>query len=111
MLVNLTPHQIIILDADHHPIKVIEPEETPARVAVKKAPLQPLEGVPFWVVKYNQPTDLPESQHGVTYIVSMLVAQAAPDRRDLVTPFDMVRDDAGGIIGCQGLVTQGADYY
>lgn len=40
-------------------------------------------------------------------IVSRLVAEACPERDDLVVPDDTVRDDAGRIIGCRALARVG----
>lgn len=35
------------------------------------------------------------------YIVSQLVKNALPHRRDLIVPAEVVRDDTGNIIGCR----------
>lgn len=48
-------------------------------------------------------TNLPEPQEGVTYLTSTLVAQAVPDRTDVLVPADLRRDEAGRIIGCGAL--------
>lgn len=40
----------------------------------------------------------------IYYIVSMLVKQANPDRTDLLTPNESVRDDKGRIIGCRSFL-------
>ena len=45
---------------------------------------------------------LPDEKEGVFYIVSMLVRQACPGRRDLISPGELVRDDSGQITGCRG---------
>lgn len=56
--------------------------------------------VPVNKVVYGD-VDLPDPQAGVFYIVSALVAQAAPDRPDLLIVDDTVRNDAGQVIGCK----------
>lgn len=48
-------------------------------------------------------TGLPGRAHGVLYLVSTMVADAASYRDDLVVPGDLVRDTAGKVIGCRGL--------
>lgn len=48
-------------------------------------------------------TDLPEPQEEVIYLTSTLVAQAVPDRTDVLVPADLRRDEAGRIIGCGAL--------
>ena len=48
-------------------------------------------------------TGLPEPQEGVIYLTSTLVAQAVPDRTDVLVPADLRRDEAGRIIGCGAL--------
>ncbi len=44
---------------------------------------------------------------GVGYIVSLAVAQAARDRKDLFVPDDLVRDEKGVIVGCRRLARVG----
>jgi len=45
---------------------------------------------------------LPNEQAGVLYIVSLITAQALPNRDDLLMVDGTVRDDGGRIIGCTG---------
>jgi hypothetical protein len=50
------------------------------------------------------PDDIPLApQTGVWLIVSALVAQAHPERSDLLFPDELVRDSAGKVIGCRRL--------
>lgn len=46
---------------------------------------------------------LPEPEDGVLFVVSRLVAMAAPQRRDVVFPHRPVRDDAGRTAACRVL--------
>lgn len=46
---------------------------------------------------------LPEPEDGVLFVVSRLVALAAPQRRDVVFPHDPVRDDTGRTTACRVL--------
>lgn len=46
---------------------------------------------------------LPARQQDVLLIVSRMVAAALPQRRDLVFPYDVMRDSEGHPIGCRAL--------
>ncbi len=48
-------------------------------------------------------TGLPDEVPGVLLIVARAVAQARPQRRDLVFPHLAVRDENGVIVGCRAL--------
>lgn len=48
-------------------------------------------------------TDLPARRENRLLVVSRLVAEAVPDRDDLVFPDDVLRDAAGAVIGCHAL--------
>lgn len=60
-------------------------------------------------LSYAQVVGLPEQEldeygHVVNYyIVSILVAQNSPDRKDLLIPYDLVRSEKGQIVGCRKL--------
>ncbi|HLU45236.1 MAG TPA: hypothetical protein VKZ67_09500, partial [Natronosporangium sp.] len=43
-----------------------------------------------------------DQQPGVLLIVSRMVAEAAPHRRDLVIPHGLLRDSQGRVVGCAG---------
>jgi hypothetical protein len=59
--------------------------------------------VPIYSTIRGAVTGLPEAAEGVSYFVSGQVRSAAPDRRDLYSPADLVRDSAGIVIGCESL--------
>lgn len=58
--------------------------------------------IPLVRKRYGSVEGLPEPRQSVAYIVSQVVADACPDRDDLLVPHDMVRDDAGRVVGCRG---------
>ena len=58
--------------------------------------------IPTVVSSYGEVTGLPDPQLGVAYIVSGMVASAAP-RPDVFSPGDLVRDESGRPVGCKGL--------
>lgn len=101
MFINLTPHDLhIILDNE---TLTIPASGTVARVATKRRHLFTLAGVPIDRVTYGEVEGLPEPRGDDWLIVSAMTAAAAPDRDDLLIPGELVRDEAGQIIGCRGL--------
>src|SRR5690606_31963979 len=46
---------------------------------------------------------LPDPADGVIYVVSRLVAEAAPHRDDLYFPGRLLRDEAGRVVGAESL--------
>jgi hypothetical protein len=53
--------------------------------------------------KLGEVTGLPEQKDKQFIIVSLMVAQALPEREDLLIPGELVRDNTGKIIGCKNL--------
>lgn len=51
---------------------------------------------------YGEVMGLPEPQPNTVYVVSGMVNAATPDRSDVVSPGDHVRDGEGKPIGCIG---------
>jgi hypothetical protein len=110
-LVNLTPHEVVVLDANNVVLRV-PPSGQVARVAVKEELVGTVNGVPVYRTTYGAIEGLPEPEQGTIYIVSLLVLQAmAGKRSDLVapntspTPLGAVRDAQGRIIGVRSFVT------
>ena len=105
-LVNLTPHEVVVMldDPENYTLK-IPPSGTVARVAVTMRRIGAIDGVPTVVGVYGSAEGLPapDPTIHVNYIVSAMVRQAVPARIDLVSPADFVRDSAGKIIGCRAL--------
>lgn len=77
--INLTPHVIRLNDGTEYP-----PSGVVARVSAEYKTLNtnPL----CFEVAYARVTGLPDSQDGVGYIVSGKVAEACPERHDLLVP-------------------------
>jgi len=102
---NATPHAIdLIIDGE----KITIP---PSGVVVRVATVRELVDtiplgetlVPVNVVKSGLTLDLPEFQEDVVVIVSRMVAEAHPERHDLVFPDSLTRDNKGNVIGCNAL--------
>jgi len=104
-IVNCTPHPITIVDGDWSltipPSGVVPRREE--RVVQGDSIVVNGHKVPVTRREYGALTDLPEPREAVIYIVSALVAQAAPERQDLVVPGPAVRDSEGNVIACRGL--------
>lgn len=106
-LVNLTPHAITMMDDNENILLVIEPSGNVARVSVRTERTETFEidGIALATSKsvYGKVEGLPETEDGVVYIVSSLVAQRVPEREDVFIPNESVRDAKGRIIGCKSL--------
>ena len=105
-LENMTPHPINICASDGE--IVIPSSCRVARLEVTcvphHAPLRTDMGdIPLWWRLRGAVTGLPAAQPGVGYVVSALVAEAV-EREDVYSPAELVRDSAGRVIGCKGLV-------
>lgn len=101
MLVNLTPHEVNIINDDN--IIHIPPSGIVARCQQFEETVGEIDGIRVTHVSIGSPIDLPPAQEGVTYIVSHIVLQNAGERNDLVKPGTLVRNAAGDIIGCHEL--------
>lgn len=104
-IVNLTPHDVRLLDTDGKQIAVY-PSAGIARATSSREVVDTLDidGVPVKVhaTTFGQVEGLPEQQNsGVYYIVSAITARAAIGRNDLLLTDDTVRDAEGRIIGCR----------
>lgn len=99
-IVNLTPHTITVLREGAEPIEY-PPSGMVARCATQRRMVGTLNGIPINRTGFGEVSGLPEPAPGVYYLVSALVAQALPQRDDLLIPDDTVRDEEGRIIGCR----------
>lgn len=106
MLVNCTPHIINIMEGDR--IITLLPDtnfggKNAPRCNTVRGQLDPTDGITTLSTVIDAAIDLPPMKEGVFYIVSALVMQASPERTDLRSPGEAVRDLSGVIIGCRGL--------
>lgn len=106
-LINLTPHVVTLLVGD----EAIEfPSEGCARLGFDSKTKDMIRiqgdsgvayGFPIEDVNIGEAVGLPAPQEGKMYIVSQLLVNQLPDRRDLVAPKQLVRDKANNVIGCR----------
>lgn len=101
---NYTPHIINVTDAAGNLLQSF-PSVGVARVPVVNSHVGSIGGIEIFV---SEPkvgmASIPEPQDGVAFIVSTIVRTAFPDRMDLFSPGDLIRDIKGQPVGCRGLV-------
>jgi len=112
-IVNLTPHEIVILNEQHEIVKKIPASGKVARLETEKevAGVSLVPGVLFFRTKYgipvcmsknNEQVQFPEREDRTIYIVSGLF-RSGYERPDLWQPGELVRDEDGRPVGCIGL--------
>ena len=101
-IVNLTPHKLVIVREDGNKIE-IAPSGVIPRVSTTVVKVGEESGIPLFRTEYGSVTDLPPQEDGKLFVVSGLLKAACPDRTDLLTPAKQIRDEAGRVIGCEGL--------
>ena len=102
-LVNLTPHAITLLEAGCD-YRVLAPSGQVARCSTSSVQVGVFDDVPLFRTVGGAVTGLPDPQSDTMYIVSALVRLAVPDRTDVASPGELVRNADGQPIGCHGLV-------
>mgnify|MGYP006959216854 CR=1 FL=1 len=118
MVINCTPHEVAIYstadcymrdgclylrdDAEKFPkpFRTFPAAKEPARVTFAQDHAGMAEGILIYRWFTEDIVNLPEPKPGTLYIVSKKVAQACPEREDLIFPGTMVRDADGHIVGC-----------
>ena len=109
MFVNLTPHTINVYKHDNTHIS-IPPSGAVARVSVEYTVIDNWDGVYVRKAHYGEITGLPDTDkcpktgEPKIYIVSGMVA-AAVSRGDVMSPGELIRDENGRPVGCNGLKT------
>lgn len=97
-VVNLTPHRVSIGS------RVIPAAPAPARIEVTlRRSAADIGGMPAYFEDLGAVTGLPAARPRVTLIVSRMVRDACPERRDLASPVGLVRDASGRVVGAMGL--------
>jgi hypothetical protein len=71
-----------------------------ARVATTLLKVDEIDGVPVMVCDSGAVQNCPPKKDGHIYIVSQYVRQALPERKDLVSPTKLLRDNNGRVVGC-----------
>jgi hypothetical protein len=102
--VNCTDHSIDIYDlSGKHLIKTIKPSGIEARVKYNYHQIEIDRDISVLAVTSRSVVDLPDPKKGTILIVSRLVRELLPERKDLASPGDPVKKN-GRKIGCKGLL-------
>jgi hypothetical protein len=104
-IVNLTPHPVNI-QTDSNTIE-IPPSGKIARCVESITELEPIEyqehHIKAQVKSFGKIENLSGPEDGVIYVVSLPVAQATKNRRDVFTIGDAIRNEKGQVIGAKTL--------
>lgn len=99
MFQNLTPHAVKVGQTTFLPSGQV------ARCATTMVPCGTHLGVELYKSVVGDVVGLPTETEGTFLIVSAMVRCALPNRKDLVSPGNLVRDSSGNVIGCDGFIT------
>nr|DAL55746.1 MAG TPA_asm: hypothetical protein [Caudoviricetes sp.] len=102
-LVNLTPHTINVYDGDIHIVDIPVSGLPVARCRQRQKHVGIINGIQITCQTFGDVENLPEWEPDTYFVVSRLVAEALPERDDLLVPGPLVRDEKGQPCGCQGL--------
>jgi hypothetical protein len=118
MVINCTPHDVVIYSsADCYmyngslylregdeeypePLRVYPAAKEPARVTFAQDHAGMVDGILIYRWFTEEIVNLPEPKPDTCYIVSKILAQACPEREDLIFPGTVVRDADGHVVGC-----------
>ena len=119
MVINCTPHDVDIYitsdcllnvgrlylhekaDMEYpEPLRVYPAAKEPARMHFVQRDPGTADGILVYCWASYGITGLPEPKPDTYYIVSKILAQACPERKDLIFPGTVVRNGSGDVVGC-----------
>lgn len=118
MIINCTPHDVAIYstadcymrdgclyrrdDEEEYlePLRVYPAAAEPARAIYVQRTVGAVDGTLIYRRFPEDIVNLPEPKPGTYYIVSKMLAQACPERKDLIFPGTVVRNKSGDVVGC-----------
>lgn len=101
-IINLTPHEVVFQwGKTERQIVHIPASGNVARVSVEYEEVGNIDGFRLVRTKYGKVQGMPEPDGKTWYVVSKMVKYASPDRDDVISPEDFVRDEKGNIIACR----------
>ena len=117
MVINCTPHDVLIYGVTScmlqdgrpyireegeeypEPLRVYPAANAPARAIYVQRTAGAVDGTLIYRRFTEDIVNLPDPKPGTYYIVSKRLAQACPERKDLIFPGTVVRDADGHIVG------------
>lgn len=102
--VNATPHVITVYNEAGQIVASIPPSGIVARCAQHFSLWRVDVGIPLYRATYGAVESIPVEAADTIIIVSAMVRAALPERYDLASPGELVRDGSGRPVGCRGLV-------
>lgn len=103
-VINMTPHSIHIVSPEGGRIREYPASGSTIRLTSETVPDGTLpDGTPITKTVFGKSVGLPDERPDTVYLVSQLVKNACPDRKDLLVPAEVVRDADGNIVGCKSL--------
>lgn len=126
-IVNKTPHEVHIIDENGQVVRTYKKGDSLIRLKIKTVAAGKIDDIPATKTVFGEPEGLPKediipcrcgdstfhevecpccggnASYGTYYIVSQLVKSALPERKDLLVPAEVVRDEKGNIVGCKSL--------
>lgn len=101
-ILNYTPHTINVCNENNEVVSSFESVGC-ARISTTQKEEYKVDGIQVMSTVYGEVEGLPEQEDGVMYLVSFMVVNALPNRKDLIAPNTSpqacVRDEEGKIIG------------
>lgn len=115
---NCTPHEVVIYETSDcymrdgslylrddeeefpQPFLTFPAAKEPARATFAQKLAGMADGILIYRWFPEEVVNLPEPKTGTFYIVSKMVAQACPEREDLIFPGTLVRDADDHVVGC-----------
>lgn len=102
-IVNCTSHIVVVKMGENMSL-AIAPSGQVARVHSEKLRCGSINGIPL-IKTATIAIDLPKPRRGVRCIVSSMVAEAFPKRKDLLVPGGKINDEHG-VVACNYFITR-----
>lgn len=118
MIINCTPHDVAIYNTTDccmrdgclyrrddeiefpQPFLTYPAAKEPARAIFAQKVEDMADGLLVYGWFPEEVVNLPDPKPGTYYIVSKMLAQAYPERKDLIFPGTLVRNESGDVVGC-----------
>lgn len=104
--INLTPHDVNLLNEDNEVILTLPKCDEPPRLKEETVVVGEVNGFPITKTVFGVVSYMPKAVKGVYYIVSRLVLLACPKRKDLFSPNEIVRDENRKPLGCKSFTRE-----